>query len=142
MANSDGSAEKTQLARTEQAAIVLRQAAGRAANLDETATRLVAYGNEQAAALEQVRASMDSVAAGVEETSKVVHSMARAQQALSDTAKDVLGGLEGTTTGIQELATSFTASKKDGDQLAASADGAASTVEELARSIKAVSANA
>src|SRR3954466_16046889 len=83
------STQKTQLARTEQAAMVLRQAAGRAANLDETATRLVAYGNEQAAAIEEVRASMDSVAAGVEETSKVVHSMARAQQTLSETTKEV-----------------------------------------------------
>src|ERR1700754_2658758 len=101
MATEDSSGSKA-LARVDDAVRSLKQVAQRAANLDEAATRLAAYGNEQNAAFEEVRAAMDSVAAGVEETSSVIQGMARAQAALSDTAKDVLLGLDGTSSGLTE----------------------------------------
>src|SRR5688572_14819983 len=81
----------------------LRETASRGKVIEEATERLEAAGAEQAAATEQIRSSMESVATSIEETGSVAQSLARAQAGVSDLVKDVLLGLEGTTTGLNEL---------------------------------------
>ena len=83
------------------AARVLRDAALQAASIEEAATRLGAGGNEQAAAGEQIRASLEGLAAGVEETGISVHGMASSQAHVAATARELQQAQETVSAGLR-----------------------------------------
>src|SRR6188508_995461 len=72
----------------------LRETATQARAIEDAATRLAASGNEQAAANEQIRASLEALAAGVEQAATSSLSLARAQANVAETAKEVQIGQE------------------------------------------------
>src|SRR5689334_4062399 len=67
----------------------LRETAAEAQAIEDAATRLAASGNEQAAAGEQVRASMEAMAVGIEQAATAAQSLARAQAHVAETAKEI-----------------------------------------------------
>ena len=71
-------------------------ASGRALarTVGDSAERLAAFGNEHAAAGEQVRAAMEAIAAGIEDTAQSVVELVRSQHTVSDTAASLVTSAE------------------------------------------------
>src|SRR4051812_46022370 len=100
------------LGRAEQMARSLRQSGTIAQSVEDAAQRLAAGGNEQAAAAEQMRSAVESVATGVEQTAQVVQSMTRSQAQVAELTRDVSRGFESTNAALQELSASVGAVRK------------------------------
>ena len=71
----------------DEAGRLLRDFGAQALSIEEAAERLAAASNEQAATGEQIRTSLEALAAGIEESAAAAQTLARSQVHAAETAR-------------------------------------------------------
>src|SRR4051812_5162693 len=91
------------ITRAEETVRALDEAAKQALGIEEVAARLASAEAQQAAAADQLRASFESMAGGIEATATSVQQLARGQQLVRDNTSDAQKSIQAAAAGLQEL---------------------------------------
>src|ERR1700760_2204997 len=113
---------RASFSRAEEALRSLRESAAPARAIEETAQRLLAAEADQAARVEELRATCETVAAHAEEGLTAAPALSRAEQRIREGTGDMQASAEGAGAGAQEIAASVEGVRKDTEGLAASVD--------------------
>src|SRR5690349_17333513 len=141
MANNNGNRPSDDVLQLDPLLRALRTSLGRVDQIELAAGRLVDTGSSQITATDQTRASVEKIAARIEETATAGEELARSQTGVAANAREVLVGLESTASALQEVAASVDSVRKDTVALAAGCDRTAAALEETGRGLKGATIN-
>src|SRR5438067_638481 len=98
MANNGMNGIDGAIARADEIARGLRATSAQSQGAEEAARRLLSVSRDQGAAGDELRLTVEQIAAGVEQTAATLQTAARGQQRSSESAREVAEGLTATST--------------------------------------------